>query len=481
MLPALLLLLLVAVSAAGASIAAPRALLARADPRDPAGGGASAAVAAATARYHDNEELEAALRDFASRCSAVARLESIGTSAEGRPIWALEISDRPGTAEAEPAVKFVGGVHGDEPTGRVLALALAEWLCAERGRDADAKRIVNDMHLWLVPAMNPDGFAARRRGNAANRDLNRDFPDRFTATGGALAALLEASGGEQPETAAVMAWTRRVGFAAGASFHEGALVANYPYDGTPNKTTEYTACPDDATFRVLATAYARAHASMALPTNREFPAGGTTNGAAWYPIYGSMQDWNYLAAGCLELTLELSLGKWPPAEGLPALFEANRAALVQFALQAGLGGVRGRVLGEAAGGLRGARGAEAAPLAAAVAVVGGGPAAPARLPHGAFARPLAPGTYELEATAEGFLPARARVVVPEGGVGVRHDFVLRPLRGGGGGGGAGAALRPGRPGHGALALVAVGVAFAYLLWRRRAAGVASGRLRGARV
>lgn len=46
------------------------------------------------------------------------------------PLWALEISDHPGVAEAEPAVKYVGGVHGDEPTGRVLTLALGEWLCA---------------------------------------------------------------------------------------------------------------------------------------------------------------------------------------------------------------------------------------------------------------------------------------------------------------------------------------------------------------
>ena len=42
---------------------------------------------------------------------------------------------------------------------------------------------------------------------------------------------------------------------------------------------------------------------------QEFPNGGTTNGANWYPIYGSMQDWNYVVGRCLELTLELRCGK----------------------------------------------------------------------------------------------------------------------------------------------------------------------------
>lgn len=81
------------------------------------------------------------------------------------PIYALEISDRPGQDEAEPAVKYVGNVHGDEPTGRVLTLALAEWLCANYKSEPRAKRIVGSMHLYLVPNMNPDGFAKRDRGN----------------------------------------------------------------------------------------------------------------------------------------------------------------------------------------------------------------------------------------------------------------------------------------------------------------------------
>lgn len=41
-----------------------------------------------------------------------------------------------------------------------------------------ATLIVENVHLHILPSMNPDGFALRQRGNAKNIDLNRDFPDQ---------------------------------------------------------------------------------------------------------------------------------------------------------------------------------------------------------------------------------------------------------------------------------------------------------------
>lgn len=49
---------------------------------------------------------------------------------------------------------------------RQLLLALAEWLCANQAADTRAARIVADMHLFILPSMNPDGFERRQRGNA---------------------------------------------------------------------------------------------------------------------------------------------------------------------------------------------------------------------------------------------------------------------------------------------------------------------------
>ncbi|CAI5940475.1 unnamed protein product, partial [Closterium sp. NIES-65] len=214
---------------------------------------------------------------------------------------------------------YIGGVHGDEPLGRQLLLYLADWLCNNYPSHPLAREVVEGVELHLLPAMNPDGFTLHTRENANRVDLNRAFPDHWFAEMNAEEA------GRQAEVRAVMRWTQRHHFSASASLHGGALVASYAWDGTKDKGTHYAASPDDATFRLMATTYATAHPSMAL--SRDFP-GGITNGASWYPLYGGMQDWNYVEARCMEITLELHIAKWPSPFLLPQLWEEHRPALL---------------------------------------------------------------------------------------------------------------------------------------------------------
>ncbi|KAH9691927.1 Carboxypeptidase SOL1 [Citrus sinensis] len=253
--------------------------------------------------YMTNAELEKAVKEFGRRCSNISRIYSIGKSVSGFPLWVIEISDKPGVEEPEPAFKFIGNVHGDEPVGRELLILLANWICDNHVKDSLARLIVENMHLHILPSMNPDGYALKRRGNANNIDLNRDFPD------------------------------------------QGALVANYPWDGTQDKRSfllsvyckvmslfifgrrYYYGCPDDEAFQFLASVYSRSHYNMSLST--EFQ-GGIINGASWYPIYGGMQDWNYIYGGCFELTLEISDDKWPSAEELPTIWEYNKMSMLNL-------------------------------------------------------------------------------------------------------------------------------------------------------
>jgi len=62
------------------------------------------------------------------------------------------------------------------------------------------------------------------RNNAADYDLNRNFPDYF---------VNNSRTPTQPETQAIMDWVADRQFILSASLHGGALVANYPYDNKP--------------------------------------------------------------------------------------------------------------------------------------------------------------------------------------------------------------------------------------------------------
>ncbi|CAK9313457.1 unnamed protein product [Citrullus colocynthis] len=355
--------------------------------------------------YMTNKELEEAIKAFGKKCSKISRIYSIGDSVQGFPLWVMEISDKPGQEEAEPAFKYIGNVHGDEPVGRELLLQFANWICDNYHKDPLATLIVENVHLHILPSMNPDGFSLKRRNNANNVDLNRDFPDQFFV-------INDDEYARQPETKAIMKWMRDVHFTASASLHGGALVANYPWDGTADKRKDYYACPDDETFRFMASVYSRSHHNMSF--SQEFQ-GGITNGAQWYPIYGGMQDWNYIHGGCFELTLEITDNKWPPANELAIIFEYNKLSMLKLVASLVQTGIHGRIFSSDSG----------RPLPATITLNGIDYSVKASQKFADYHRLAAPRQkYEVTASMPGYKSKNTSIWLEEGAMSV--DFVLDP-------------------------------------------------------
>lgn len=65
----------------------------------------------------------------------------------------------------------------------------------------------------------------------------------------------------------MMNWVLSEPFVLSANLHNGALVANYPFDDTPNEIEAENPSPDDKVFRYLAKTYADV-SRIAILSNR---------------------------------------------------------------------------------------------------------------------------------------------------------------------------------------------------------------------
>ncbi len=107
--------------------------------------------------YHTYPEMVAELERTAARYPAITRLASIGRSYEGRPIWALKISDNARVDEAEPEVLFESMAHSREPLALEMNLYLIRLLTQGYGSDAKIRSLVDSREIWIIPMLNPDG------------------------------------------------------------------------------------------------------------------------------------------------------------------------------------------------------------------------------------------------------------------------------------------------------------------------------------
>jgi carboxypeptidase D len=80
-----------------------------------------------------------------------------------------------------------------------------------------------------------------------------------------------------------------------------------------------------------------------MHASREFK-GGITNGAKWYPLWGGMQDWHYIATGTMSVTIEVNDLKFPKASELGRLWREHRGGIFAAATVATRGALRGFVL-----------------------------------------------------------------------------------------------------------------------------------------
>ncbi|XP_074535278.1 carboxypeptidase D [Halichoeres trimaculatus] len=377
-------------------------------------------------RYYNYIDLTGRLQSLAKRYPGISALTSIGQSSQGRELWVMRITKDPNTdAPGKPKFKYVGNMHGDETVSRQVLVYLVEYLLSKYGEEPRITELVNTTDIYIMPSMNPDGFEKSKEGdctgesggrkNAKGKDLNRSFPDQYDGT------TTEAE--KIPEVMAVIRWIQEKKFVLSGNLHGGTVVASYPFDDSASHQQQgfYSQSADDSLFRHLALVYAQHHPVMKTghpncPEEMdETFEDGITNGAQWYDVPGGMQDYNYLHGNCLEITMELSCCKYPPASELPKEWDLNRESLIAYIEQVHIG-VRGYVKEAVSG----------SALANVSIVVESIRHNLTTAEYGEYYRLLLPGTYNITAVASGYTAMTVQGVQVVEGKATELNFTLAP-------------------------------------------------------
>jgi hypothetical protein len=305
--------------------------------------------------YPKYSEYVAKMQYWAVTYPSLCTLQSIGTTPNGRKLFVLKISDNATADETEPEFLYTSSMHGDEITGYPTMLHFIDYLLTNYGTLPEITNIVNGTELFICPLANPDGSYRAAvndtyniagylatRSNANSIDLNRNYAD-------AIGGIHPDGNRYQTETTAFLNFEATRNFVLAANYHGGTEVVNFPWDtsNTPN-TGNFSYHPHDNYFKYVSKEYAQLCQTADGNLNYmdevyntgQFP--GTTNGAAWYSVYGGRQDYNNFFNHNKEVTVEISNAKTPLASDLTFFWDRNRQALLSYIKQASYG-LHGRV------------------------------------------------------------------------------------------------------------------------------------------
>lgn len=347
--------------------------------------------------YPTYTQYDSIMQSFATDYPSLCRLDTIGTSINGKLVLVLKISANPLVDDTEPMVFYSSSIHGDETGGYILMLRLADFLLKHYNDDARVAELVDNLEIWINPLANPDGtynsgniISSPVRYNAHGVDLNRNFPDP-TLPGEVY----------EKETVDMISFMRRHRFVISVNFHSGSEVVNYPWDRWLNKLHA-----DNTWFNEISRAYADTAHNYSEPTYMTSMDNGVTRGAVWYIIFGGRQDFMTQELHGREVTIELDDQYVTPAAQLPLLWEYNWRSLIGY-LENALYGVHGSVLDSES----------YAPVAAEVFIKGhdiDSSQVYADTLNGSFVRLLAPGIWPLTLTAHGYRDTTVSVSVSGG-------------------------------------------------------------------
>ncbi len=272
----------------------------------------------------------------------------IGYTIEGRPVWAVRISDNPEVNEpAEPELLYTALTHAREPAGMMTLIYFMWWLLERHGSDPDATYLVDNRQIWFIPVVNPDGYAynestnpsgggfwrknRRNNGNGTwGVDLNRNYgpeymwnaPNGGSSTSPGSDTYRGANPFSEPETQTIDAFMRLHLIRTCLNYHTYSRLLIYPYGYLSAESG------DSLIYRELAFDLVR--------SNRY--ATGTDQQTVNYSTRGNSDDYMYGDTSkyrTYSMTPEVGTSFWPPSSQILPLALENLPANIHFSYVAG--------------------------------------------------------------------------------------------------------------------------------------------------
>ncbi len=298
-------------------------------------GGYNKDFPSADSAYHNYKETTDLLNSLAAKNSDIASVFSIGKTTEGRDIWCLRInSSAKGTApSSKPGAFFLGNIHAREHLANEVPLLLAAWLMDHRN-DADVKKYISTLDIYIVPMGNPDGveydvksgsYQYYRKNMSVNSDksrgvdLNRNFDSWWCESGASTYPNSDTYCGpkafSEPESQAIKRFFEaRRNIKTHISYHSYASEILYPWGGNE---ADVPNAKDKQAFVKIA-------GEMAKLTGYE-----SLKSSDMYIATGDSCDWAYAATGVLAFTFELEgRGFYPGAAIINGAADRNIKAAV---------------------------------------------------------------------------------------------------------------------------------------------------------
>ena len=251
----------------------------------------------------------------------------------GNPVYYLRISDNPNVDEEEPEVLYTALHHSREPNSLSQMIYYMWYILENYETDPEVQYLVDEVELYFVPCINPDGYQYNEFTNPdggglwrKNRrfnddgsygvDLNRNygfgwgFDDSGSSPNPQSNVYRGTEGFSEPETQAMRDLCNEHEFQVALNYHTYGNLLIYPWGYLD------TATVDAAYFNNIANAISRRN-SFFIGTATE-TVGYTVNGVSDDWMYGEMDS----KPAIFSMTPEVgpgSYGFWPPESEIETL------------------------------------------------------------------------------------------------------------------------------------------------------------------